>query len=316
MPVIIPDTLPAKETLNNENIFVMGENRAIHQDIRPLKIAILNLMPTKIATETQLLRLLGNSPLQVEITLLRTATHESKNTPGEHLLAFYQTIDDVADQRFDGLIITGAPVENLPFEEVDYWQELAAIMEWRKHHAFATFYICWGAQAGLYHHFGVPKYPLPEKMFGVFPHSINHPTLPLFRGFDDVFYAPHSRHTEVRRADIEQVPDLEILSESDEAGVYIVATRDGRQVFVTGHSEYDPLTLKGEYDRDVRQGLPIQIPRNYYPDDDPARTPQVRWRGHSNLLYVNWLNYYVYQETPFDLNLLNGVQQHQDVFTK
>lgn len=316
MPVIIPDTLPAKETLNNENIFVMGENRAIHQDIRPLKIAILNLMPTKIATETQLLRLLGNSPLQVEITLLRTATHESKNTPGEHLLAFYQTIDDVADQRFDGLIITGAPVENLPFEAVDYWQELTAIMEWRKHHAFATFYICWGAQAGLYHHFGVPKYPLPEKMFGVFPHRVNHPTLPLFRGFDDVFYAPHSRHTEVRRADIEQVPELEILSESDEAGVYIVATRDGRQVFVTGHSEYDPLTLKGEYDRDVRQGLPIQIPRNYYPDDDPARTPQVRWRGHSNLLYVNWLNYYVYQETPFDLSLLNGVQQHQDVLTK
>lgn len=316
MPVIIPDTLPAKETLNNENIFVMGENRAIHQDIRPLKIAILNLMPTKIATETQLLRLLGNSPLQVEITLLRTATHESKNTPGEHLLAFYQTIDDVADQRFDGLIITGAPVENLPFEAVDYWQELTAIMEWRKHHAFATFYICWGAQAGLYHHFGVPKYPLPEKMFGVFPHRVNHPTLPLFRGFDDVFYAPHSRHTEVRRADIEQVPELEILSESDEAGVYIVATRDGRQVFVTGHSEYDPLTLKSEYDRDVRLGLPIQIPRNYYPDDDPTRTPQVRWRGHSNLLYVNWLNYYVYQETPFDLNLLNGVQQHQDVLTK
>jgi homoserine O-succinyltransferase len=316
MPVIIPDTLPAKETLNNENIFVMGENRAIHQDIRPLKIAILNLMPTKIATETQLLRLLGNSPLQVEITLLRTATHESKNTPGEHLLAFYQTIDDVADQRFDGLIITGAPVENLPFEAVDYWQELTAIMEWRKHHAFATFYICWGAQAGLYHHFGVPKYPLPEKMFGVFPHRVNHPTLPLFRGFDDVFYAPHSRHTEVRRADIEQVPELEILSESDEAGVYIVATRDGRQVFVTGHSEYDPLTLKSEYDRDVRLGLPIQIPRNYYPDDDPTRTPQVRWRGHSNLLYVNWLNYYVYQETPFDLSLLNGVQQHQDVLTK
>jgi len=316
MPVIIPDTLPAKETLNNENIFVMGENRAIHQDIRPLKIAILNLMPTKIATETQLLRLLGNSPLQVEITLLRTATHESKNTPGEHLLAFYQTIDDVADQRFDGLIITGAPVENLPFEAVDYWQELTAIMEWRKHHAFATFYICWGAQAGLYHHFGVPKYPLPEKMFGVFPHRVNHPTLPLFRGFDDVFYAPHSRHTEVRRADIEQVPELEILSESDEAGVYIVATRDGRQVFVTGHSEYDPLPLKREYDRDGRLGLPIQIPRNYYPDDDPTRTPQVRWRGHSNLLYVNWLNYYVYQETPFDLSLLNGVQQHQDVLTK
>jgi len=304
MPVIIPDTLPAKETLNNENIFVMGENRAIHQDIRPLKIAILNLMPTKIATETQLLRLLGNSPLQVEITLLRTATHESKNTPGEHLLAFYQTIDDVADQRFDGLIITGAPVENLPFEAVDYWQELTAIMEWRKHHAFATFYICWGAQAGLYHHFGVPKYPLPEKMFGVFPHRVNHPTLPLFRGFDDVFYAPHSRHTEVRRADIEQVPELEILSESDEAGVYIVATRDGRQVFVTGHSEYDPLTLKKEYDRDIAAGLPIAVPRNYYPNDDPSLPPLVRWRSHANLLFVNWLNYYVNQETPYDLNAL------------
>lgn len=316
MPVIIPESLPAREILNQENIFVMGEDRALHQDIRPLKIAILNLMPTKIATETQLLRLIGNSPLQVEITLLRTITHESKNTPEEHLLTFYQTIEDVQDQRFDGLVITGAPVEHLPFEEVDYWEELKYIMEWRKHHAFATFYVCWGAQAGLYHFFGVPKYPLPEKMFGVFPHTLNHRNVPLFRGFDDVFYAPHSRHTEIRRADIEGIPDLEILSESEEAGVYIVATRDGRQIFVTGHSEYDPLTLKGEYDRDVRLGLPINIPKNYYPGDDPRQEPVVRWRGHSNLLYVNWLNYYVYQETPFDLKVLNGVQQHQDVFTK
>ena len=315
MPVVIPDTLPAAEILKNENIFVMGEDRARHQDIRPLKIAILNLMPTKIATETQLLRLLGNSPLQVEITLLRTATHESRNTPEDHLTSFYQTIFDVETERFDGLIITGAPVENLPFEDVDYWQELKYIMEWRKHHAFATLYICWGAQAGLYHQFGVPKYPLPQKMFGVFPHTLNHHNLPLFRGFDDVFYAPHSRHTEIRRADMEFIPELEILSESEEAGVYIVATQDGRQIFVTGHSEYDPLTLKSEYDRDVRANLPIQIPRNYYPNDDPTQTPTVRWRGHANLLYVNWLNYYVYQETPFDLSKLNGVQQHQDVFT-
>jgi homoserine O-succinyltransferase/O-acetyltransferase len=313
MPVVIPDTLPAKGILENENIFVMGENRALHQDIRPLKIAILNLMPTKISTETQLLRLIGNSPLQVEITLLRTATHESKNTPEEHLVNFYQTIYDVEDQRFDGLIITGAPVEHMPFEQVDYWKELQYIMNWRERNVFATFYICWGAQAGLYHHFGVPKYSLTAKMFGVFPHTLNHQHLPLFRGYDDVFYAPHSRHTEIRRRDIEQVPEVEILSESEEAGVYIVATRDGRQIFVTGHSEYDPLTLKGEYDRDMNLGLPIQVPRNYYPNDDSTRTPIVRWRGHSNLLYVNWLNYYVYQETPFDLSKLNGVQKHLDV---
>ncbi len=316
MPVVIPETLPAKETLTNENIFVMGENRALHQDIRPLKIAILNLMPTKIATETQLLRLIGNSPLQVEITLLRTATHESKNTPEEHLLTFYQTISEIEDQRFDGLIITGAPVEQMPFEEVDYWPELQYIMDWREHNVFATMYVCWGAQAGLYHHFGVPKYPLAEKMFGVFPHTINYPRLPLFRGFDDVYFAPHSRHTEIRRADIEQVPDVEILSESTEAGVYIVATRDGRQIFVTGQSEYDPLTLKSEYDRDVRLGLPIKVPRNYYPNDDPTCPPVVRWRGHSNLLFVNWLNYYVYQETPFDLSKLNGVVKHTKVFAK
>ena len=309
MPVIIPDTLPAKNILAGENIFVIGEDRALHQDIRPLKIAILNLMPTKIATETQLLRLIGNSPLQVEITLLRTASHESRNTPEEHLVTFYQTIYDVEDQRFDGLIITGAPVEHLPFEEVDYWEELKYIMDWRASHVFSTFYVCWGAQAGLYHNYGIPKYPLSAKMFGVFPHTIERPNVPLLRGFDDVFYAPHSRHTEIRAEDIAQVPEIELLSASEEAGVYIVGDKDGRQIYVTGHSEYDPLTLKGEYDRDVRQNLPIKIPRNYYPNDDPTRTPVVRWRGHSNLLYVNWLNYYVYQETPFDLGKLEGNSQ-------
>lgn len=306
MPVIVPDTLPAKEILAGENIFVMGEDRAVHQDIRALKIAILNLMPTKISTETQLLRLIGNSPLQVEITLLRTATHESKNTPEEHLLAFYQTIEDVETERFDGLIITGAPVENLPFEEVDYWPELQYIMDWSKSHVYSTLFICWGAQAGLYHFYGVNKYPLPAKMFGVFPHSAVQKNIPLLRGFDDVFFAPHSRHTEVRAADIARVAEIELLVESQEAGVYIAAAKDGRQVFVTGHSEYDPLTLKAEYDRDVRLGLPIHVPNNYYPDDDPTREPVVRWRGHSNLLFVNWLNYYVYQETPYDLSRLNG----------
>jgi len=307
MPVIVHDSLPAKEILAGENIFVMGENRAFHQDIRALKIAILNLMPTKVATETQLLRLLGNSPLQVDITLLRTASHESKNTPEEHLLAFYQTIDEVRDQRFDGLVITGAPVENMPFEEVDYWEELTSIMDWGRSHVFSTFFICWGAQAGLYHFYGIPKYPLPSKMFGVFPHYARRKNVPLLRGFDDVFYAPHSRHTEIRREDIEPVEELEILAESDEAGIYIVMSKDGREIFVTGHSEYDPLTLKAEYDRDVRLGLPIQVPRNYFPQDDPNHPPRVLWRSHSNLLYVNWLNYYVYQETPYDLTSLNGI---------
>ncbi len=304
MPIKIPDQLPAAETLRSENIFVMGEDRALHQDIRPLKIAILNLMPTKIATETQLLRLLGNSPLQVETTLLRTRNHQSKNTPEEHLLTFYQTLDQVRDQNFDGLVITGAPVEHLAFEEVDYWEELTEIIDWGHRHAYSTFYICWGAQAGLYHQFGIPKYPLPAKQFGVFPHRVMRKDAPILRGFDDLFYAPHSRHTEIRRADIEKVPELEILAESDEAGIYIVATRDERQVFVTGHSEYDPLTLKGEYERDVSQGLPIAVPRNYFPHDDPTQPPLVLWRGHANLLYVNWLNYYVYQETPYDLNKL------------
>jgi homoserine O-succinyltransferase/O-acetyltransferase len=302
MPINIPDALPASEILAKENIFVMGEDRALHQDIRPLRIAILNLMPTKINTETQILRLLGNSSLQVEIVLLRTATHESKNTPEEHLLNFYQTIDQVEDQKFDGMVITGAPVENMPFEEVDYWDELKHIMDWSRHHVFSTFYICWGAQAGLYHFYGVPKYPLPAKMFGVFEHRVMKRNVKLMRGFDDVFLAPHSRHTEIRREDVLKVPEIDLLAESDDAGVYLVASHDERSIFVTGHSEYDPFTLKGEYDRDVKLGLPIRVPKNYYPNDDPSQPPVVRWRGHANLLYVNWLNYYVYQETPFDLS--------------
>jgi homoserine O-succinyltransferase len=304
MPIKIPNQLPAAEILKNENIFIMDEERAIHQDIRPLKIAVLNLMPTKIATETQLLRLLGNTPIQVEITLLRTRSHQSKNTSAEHLLTFYQTFNKIKNNRYDGLIITGAPVEHLPFEEVDYWDELQEIMNWGLKHVFSLFYICWGAQAALYHQFGIPKYPLPAKQFGVFPHRILRKHVKLLRGFDDVFFAPHSRHTEIRRADIEKVAGLDILAESDEAGVYIAGTADGRQVFVTGHSEYDPLTLKTEYDRDAAQGLPINVPRNYYPDDDPNQPPLVRWRGHAHLLYSNWLNYYVYQETPYDLGVL------------
>ena len=302
MPIKIPDQLPAFETLTNENIFVMNEKRATSQDIRPLKIVILNLMPTKIATETQLLRLLGNTALQVEVTLLRTSTHQSKNTPEEHLLNFYQTLDQISSQNFDGLIVTGAPVEQLLFEEVDYWKELEEIMDWGLQHAFAQLYICWGAQAALYHQFGIPKYPLAAKQFGVFEHYVTEKNVKLLRGFDDVFFAPHSRHTEIRRADIEKVPGLKILAESEKAGVYIVASDDQRRVYITGHSEYDPSTLKAEYDRDVAAGLPISIPENYYPDDDPAQTPVVRWRGHSHLLFANWINYYVYQETPYDLN--------------
>ncbi len=302
MPIRIPDQLPAYETLQNENIFVMNEGRASHQDIRPLKIALLNLMPTKITTETQLLRLLGNTPLQVEVTLLRTGTYQSKNTPEEHLLNFYQTFEQVSDQLFDGMIITGAPVEQLPFEEVDYWDELTRIMDWAATHVFARLYICWGAQAGLYHHFGVLKYPLAAKQFGVFKHNVTEKNVKLLRGFDDVFYAPHSRHTEIRREDIEKVPGLQVIAESDEAGVYIVAHPESRQVFITGHSEYDPLTLKAEYDRDVKAGLPIAIPVNYFADDDPTKAPIVRWRGHSHLLFANWINYYVYQETPYDLS--------------
>ena len=301
MPVKIPTTLPARATLENENIFVMDEERAVHQDIRALRVAILNLMPAKIATETQLLRLLSNSALQVEVTLLHTATHDSKNTDAEHLLRHYVTFKDVENDKFDGLIITGAPVEQMPFEKVEYWEELKDIMDWAELNVESTFHICWGAQAALYHRYGIPKYELPRKMFGVFEHRVLSRTESLMRGFDDIFLAPHSRHTEIRRADVEQIDDLNILAESDEAGLYILGTRDGRHLFITGHSEYDPFTLKAEYDRDVNKGLPIHIPRNYYPGDDPTQTPTVRWRGHANLLYSNWLNYYVYQVTPYDL---------------
>jgi homoserine O-succinyltransferase len=300
MPVKIPNTLPARAILESENVFIMGEERAAHQDIRPLQVAILNLMPTKIATETQLLRLLGNSSLQVDVTLLHTVTHEARNTYAEHLLNHYETFDEVRHEKFDGLVITGAPVEQLEFEEVDYWPELVNILDWAETNVESTFYICWGAQAGLYYRYGIPKYALPAKLFGVFEHRTLLPTEKLLRGFDDTFLAPHSRYTEIRRADLEKVPELQILAESDEAGIYIVGSKDGRHLFITGHSEYDPLTLKGEYERDVNKGLPINIPNNYFPNDDPARPPLVRWRGHANLLYANWLNYYVYQVTPYD----------------
>lgn len=312
MPVKIPSSLPARATLEGENVFVMGEERAAHQDIRPLRVAILNLMPTKIATETQILRLLGNSALQVDVTLLRTATHDPRNTSTEHLLKHYTTFEDVRGEKFDGLIITGAPVEQLEFEAVDYWPELTRIMDWAATDVVSTFNICWGAQAALYHRYGIPKYPLPRKMFGVFEHRTLVPTERLLRGFDDHFLAPHSRHTEIRRADIEKVRELTILAESDESGVYLLSSKDGRDVFVTGHSEYDPLTLKGEYERDVSKGLPLEVPRNYYPQDDPTQPPQVRWRGHASLLYANWLNYYVYQVTPFDLKDIPQGAIHTD----
>jgi homoserine O-succinyltransferase len=302
MPVKIPNTLPARATLEREHIFVMDEERAVHQDIRALRVAILNLMPTKIATETQLLRLLSNSALQVEVTLLHTATHEAKNADADHLLNHYLTFDAVRAEKFDGLIVTGAPVEQMPFQEVDYWTELTRIFDWAETNVESTFYICWGAQAGLYHRYGIPKYDLPHKMFGVFEHRVLAPNESLLRGFDDVFLAPHSRHTEIRRTDIEKVGDLQLFAESDEAGVYIAGTKDGRHLFITGHSEYDPLTLKNEYDRDVSRGLPIYVPKNYYPGDDPTRPPSVRWRGHANLLFSNWLNYYVYQVTPYDVS--------------
>ena len=302
MPIKIPNALPATKTLNDENIFVMTETRAMTQDIRPLHILLLNLMPTKIDTETQLSRLLGNTPLQVELTLARVSTHESKNTPEEHMLAFYKNFDDVAHLNFDGMIITGAPVEHLPFEAVDYWDELCRIMDWSKTHVHSTFHICWGAQAALYHHFGIEKQPLPEKMFGVFPHRVEYKRSILFRGFDDVFMVPHSRHTTVERADLEKVRALRILASSDEAGVYAVSTENGRQIFITGHSEYDPLTLEREYKRDVQAGKPIAVPKNYYPNDDPSQPPIVSWRAHANLLYSNWLNYFVYQTTPYDLD--------------
>jgi len=300
MPVKIPDSLPARGVLEAENVFLIEEHRAVHQDIRPLRIAILNLMPTKVATETQLLRLLGNSPIQVEVTLLHTASHEAKNTSAEHLLEHYVSFEEVRDQSFDGLIVTGAPVETLPFESVDYWPELKELLDWARTNVFSSLFICWGAQAALYHYYRVPKYPLPEKMFGVFPHRLNVPHERIVQGFDDVFFAPHSRHTEIRRADILADPRLMLLAESEEAGVYMVQSADHRQVFVTGHSEYDPCTLQGEYARDLGKGLPIGIPQNYFPANDPSRQPLVRWRSHANLLFSNWLNYFVYQETPYE----------------
>lgn len=312
MPVNIPHALPAKRTLESENVFVMSETRACHQDIRPLRIAIVNLMPTKIATETQLLRLLGNTPLQVQITLLRMDSHESKNTAREHLESFYATFNHVCDQKFDGLVVTGAPVELLPFEEVDYWSELREVMDWSVAHVFSTLHVCWGAQAGLYHHFGIQKYPLERKMFGVFQHRVLEPHSEILRGFDDEFPAPHSRHTEVREADVQAAKGLKVLAGSDEAGVYLAATVDGRQVFVTGHPEYDRDTLKFEYDRDVAKGLKISVPRNYFPGDDPIRPPMMTWRSHAFLLYANWLNYCVYQRTPFELQAIPEERQVVD----
>ena len=305
MPIKIPNELPAYKTLTEENIFIMDENRAVTQDIRPLKIAIVNLMPTKIDTETQLMRLLGNTALQVEVTLLHTKTHLSKNTSREHLTAFYKTFYDIKDENFDGMIITGAPVEQMPFEEVSYWDELCEIMEWTKTHVHSTFHICWGAQAGLYYHYGIKKYPLEKKLFGVFPHKVVRKSSILFRGFDDEFMVPHSRHTTVKRGDITACSKLKILAESDEAGVYAISIKDGKQIFITGHSEYDAQTLNKEYVRDKTAGLPIEVPKNYFPDDDDSKPPMVTWRSHANLLFSNWLNYFVYQTTPYNLDEIN-----------
>ena len=302
MPIKIPNDLPAAKTLTEENIFIMTETRAITQDIRPLRILILNLMPKKIETETQLARLLGNSPLQVEPTLIHTTSHQSKNVAEEHLLAFYKTFKDVKDEYFDGMIITGAPVEMLPFEQVEYWDELCEIMEWSKTHVHSTMHICWASQAGLYYHYGIHKHVMPQKVFGVFPHTVDYKQSILFRGFDDVFMVPQSRHTTFLREDLEKVSALKILSSSPETGVYAVSTKNGRQIFITGHSEYDALTLQNEYLRDLSQGKEIAIPKNYYPNDDPTKPPIVSWRGHAHLLFSNWLNYFVYQSTPYDVN--------------
>lgn len=302
MPLKLPDQLPAIELLKQENIFVMDTTRATGQDIRPLRIAILNLMPLKITTETDLVRLLSNTPLQVEISFMKIKSHTPKNTPIEHMKAFYTDFEQMRGQRYDGMIVTGAPVEQMDFERVTYWDEITEIFDWARTHVTSTLYICWAAQAGLYHFYGIPKYPLEKKMFGIFPHRALQPLHPIFRGFDDVFYVPHSRHTEVRSEDILRVPALTLLSESTEAGVYLVMARGGREFFVTGHSEYSPLTLDGEYRRDLGKGLPIEMPRNYYVDDDPAKGVLVRWRAHANLLFSNWLNYFVYQETPYDIN--------------
>jgi len=306
MPIKVSDSLPAIEILNNENIFVITETRALTQDIRPLEIVVLNLMPTKIETETQLLRVLGNTPLQINVQFINTKTHVSKNTSKSHIETFYKTFDDIKDSKFDGMVITGAPVEKMDFEDVDYWEELCEIMEWSKTNVTSTFHICWGAQAALYYHYGVPKHHTEKKVFGVFPHTVvpekKHKIL--LRGFDDTFYAPHSRHTEVREEDILTVPSLEILAKSDDAGVYIITDKNERRFFITGHSEYDADTLKGEYFRDVNKGLDIDIPKNYFPDNDPNKDPIVKWRSHANLLYSNWLNYFVYQTTPYDIKTI------------
>ena len=309
MPIKIPNELPAVKTLEAENIFVMTETRAITQDIRPLKILVLNLMPTKIDTETQLSRLLGNSPLQVELELIHTSTYHSKNTSEEHLLAFYKVFDDVKDKYFDGMIITGAPVEKMEFEEVEYWDELCEIMEWTKTHVHSTLHICWGAQAGLYYHYGVKKYMLPEKLSGVYSHTVDYKRSILFRGFDDVFYVPHSRYTTVLAEEIEKVPELRILSTSDKAGVYTVSSSGGKQIFITGHSEYDAETLNKEYTRDKLAGISPKIPENYFPDDDDTKTPRLIWRAHATLLFTNWLNYFVYQTTPYDITEIKDKKQ-------
>lgn len=304
MPLNIPDKLPAIELLQKENIFVMDSSRASKQDIRPLKIALLNLMPIKITTETDLIRLLSNSPLQVELDFIKLSTHTSKNTPKEHMQTFYKDFNLIINHKYDGLIITGAPVEQLPFEEVSYWKEIAEILTWAKSNVTSSMFICWAAQAALYHYYGIPKYPLEKKMFGIFQHTKNDSKNPILRGFDDIFYVPHSRHTEVRKDDILKVPELTILSESKESGVYMVASLNGRELFLTGHSEYSPETLDIEYKRDLGKNLPIEIPKNYYPDDDPGNPPLVRWRSQANMLFVNWLNYFVYQETPYNIEAI------------
>ena len=305
MPIKIPNDLPATQTLLNENIFAITETRAITQDIRPLRILVLNLMPTKITTETQLARLLGNTPLQVEMELIHTKTHESKNTPQDHMIAFYKTFDDIKSENYDGMIITGAPVEQMPFEEVEYWDELCEIMEWSKTHVTSVFHICWGAQAGLYYHYGIGKKPLDEKMFGIFPHTVEYKNSMLFRGFDDEFMVPHSRHTTISREEVEDNPRLKILASSEEAGLYAIMSPKGRQIFIMGHSEYDADTLNKEYVRDKNAGLPIKVPKNYFPNDDDTQAPRSTWRSHANLLYTNWLNYFVYQSTPYDIRTIS-----------
>jgi homoserine O-succinyltransferase len=307
MPIKIPNNLPAVSILAKENIFVMNETRALSQDIRPLRFVIVNLMPTKIETETQLLRLLSNTPLQMEITLLKMNSYISKNISEEHMKNFYKTFDDIKNEKFDGLIITGAPVETLEFEKVDYWKELTEILKWSNKHVFSTLYICWGAQAGLYYHYGIKKYPLKEKLFGIYPLTLNDSSIALFRGFDEIFYIPQSRHTEVKEEDINKIEELEILAKSPEAGVSIVRTKDKRKIFVTGHMEYDRMTLANEYNRDIKLGKKIEVPFNYYPENNPEKIPLFTWRGHANLFFINWVNHHVYQETPYDLNELENM---------